>query len=118
MTSIGNNFGNLRWRGRTPENAIWWDLSNGKMAGEHGGVWFTFPSPDVGMDAWGRFLVQSVGGAYIPLLTQKRWREFAEIYFGTTPGLDPNVTLDEYVAGLELKATLYTERARQAGINW
>jgi hypothetical protein len=118
VTAIGFNFGNIRWRDRTAENAIWWDLSSGQMPGKNGGIWFTFPSPDVGMAAWGRFLKQSVGGAYIPLLRMKRWREFAEIYFGVTPGLDPNITLEEYVAGLEDKAIRYTARAAAAGVEW
>jgi hypothetical protein len=109
ITAVACNYGNIRYRDRTPENAVWHDYSTGKMTGVGEGVWFTFPSPAIGMRAWGCFLKQSAGGAYIPLLRQKRYREFATTYYGDKPGLD------QYVADLEEKDARYTARLRDGG---
>lgn len=110
----GFNFGSVKFRPRTPENAFWWDLSTGEpISGERpgSGPWMAFPSADVGMEAWGRFIASSQGGQYLAHLNAERWSDFAAIYFGLeVPGYD------EYWRQLDGFARTFRARAADAGV--
>jgi hypothetical protein len=75
-----NNFGCMRYHG--PDTS-WGLLSDGKIwvAGRD---WYSFPSPDVGMAAWGRYLKSAVNGFYVPILNAPNpdWERFASVYYG------------------------------------
>jgi hypothetical protein len=75
-----NNFGCLRYHG---SDTPWGQLSDGRIwvAGKD---WYSFPSPAVGMAAFGRYLKSAVDGRYLPMLTADNplWEEFAAIYYG------------------------------------
>ena len=74
------NFGCMRYHG--PDTS-WGLLSDGKIwvAGRD---WYSFPSPDVGMAAWGRYLKSAVDGFYVPILNAPNpdWERFAAVYYG------------------------------------
>jgi hypothetical protein len=46
--------------------------------------WYLFPTPAIGMAAWGRYLKSAMDGLYLPLLCAERplWEEFAAVYYG------------------------------------
>jgi hypothetical protein len=46
--------------------------------------WYAFPSPQVGMAAFGRYLKAGVDGFYVPILSAKNpdWERFAAVYYG------------------------------------
>ena len=75
-----NNFGCLRYHGG---DTAWGQLSNGRIwvAGKD---WYSFPTPAIGMAAWGRYLKSAMNGLYLPLLCAERplWEEFAAVYYG------------------------------------
>lgn len=106
----GNNPGSIKWRPRSTSNYRWWDLSVGEsMEGERPGTgpWMKFPTPDIGMDAWGLFLAL---GGYVELLNAHRWRAFAERYFSAViPGFE------QYVLDLERFYALFDARFVDGG---
>lgn len=109
LTAEGNNFGCVKWRQRTEENATWYDLSNGQME-RRGVLWFTFPTPEIGMEAWGRYLSTLQNGHVKGLLNEEKWAGFAAIYYGAfVPGLAG------YVNNLKLLADRFRLRAREGG---
>ena len=75
-----NNFGCLRYHG---SDTPWGQLSDGRtwVAGRD---WYSFPSPAVGMAAFGRYLKSAMDGQYVLLLSAQRplWEEFAAVYYG------------------------------------
>jgi len=75
-----NNFGCLRYHG---SDTPWGQLSDGRIwvAGKD---WYSFPTPAIGMAAWGRYLKSAMDGFYLPLLSAERplWEEFAAVYYG------------------------------------
>jgi hypothetical protein len=75
-----NNFGCMRYHG---PGTSWGLLSDGKIwvAGRD---WYSFPSPDVGMAAWGRYLKSAMNGFYVPILSASHpdWERFAAVYYG------------------------------------
>ncbi len=75
-----NNFGCLRYHG---SDTPWGQLADGRIwvAGRD---WYSFPSPAVGMAAFGRYLKSAMDGLYVPLLSaeQPLWEEFAAVYYG------------------------------------
>ncbi len=76
-----NNFGCLRYHGAdTP----WGVLSDGCIW-VAGNDWYSFPTADVGMAAFGRYLKVGAGGFYLPLLTSSNpdWERFAAVYYGS-----------------------------------
>lgn len=76
-----NNFGCLRYHGAdTP----WGVLSDGRIW-VAGYDWYSFPSPDVGMAAFGRYLKVGANGFYLPILTSPNpdWERFAAVYYGS-----------------------------------
>ncbi len=74
------NFGCMRYHG---SDTAWGLLSSGKIwvAGKD---WYAFPSPQVGMAAFGRYLKTAVDGFYMPILTaaDPDWDRFAGVYYG------------------------------------
>jgi len=104
VVRVGFNVGSIRWRPRSDSNYRWWDLSTGvPMDGERPGKqWVAFPSADVGVDAWGLFLVT---GNYVGELNARSWRSFAERYYSAAvPGFE------QYVLDLERFAVLFAAR--------
>ena len=75
-----NNFGCMRYHG---SDTSWGLLSDGRIwvAGRD---WYSFPSPEVGMAAWGRYLKSAVNGFYVPILSASHpdWERFAAVYYG------------------------------------
>ena len=76
-----NNFGCLRYGG---SGSPWGMLSNGSLwvAGKQ---WYSFPTPQLGMAAWGRYLKVGANGFYAPILAAARpdWERFAAVYYGS-----------------------------------
>jgi len=74
------NFGCMRYHGT---NNAWGPLSNGRIWAA-GKDWYSFPSAQAGMVAWGRYLKAGVNGAYLPILksSEPNWERFASIYYG------------------------------------
>lgn len=74
------NFGCLRYHG---SNTAWGELASGRVwvAGKD---WYSFPSAQIGMVAFGRYLKVGVNGFYLPILSspQPDWRRFAAVYYG------------------------------------
>ena len=94
-----NNFGCLRY-GSAPTK--WGALADGKVT-VGGKTWYTFPTAQVGMAAFGRFLKIGQGGVLKKALDQSPydWAAFGKAYYGQCAGLD------DYVARLQrLEATL------------
>ena len=108
-----NNFGCVRafkdWQ-LTP----WGALANGTVT-IRGKAWLTWPSREIGMRAWGLYMVHGVGGRYIPLVFgfDPDWRAFANIYYGASvPGLE------DYIANLRRIDAAFTAKARAHGFDW
>lgn len=106
----GFNVGSVKFRPRTIANGRWWDMSTGvSMEGERpgSGPWMRFPTADIGVDAWGLFLLT---GGYVDALNGHRWEAFASRYFGAdVPGFGT------YVTDLEEKDARYTARLETGG---
>jgi hypothetical protein len=106
-----NNFGCMRYSSTSSKWAI---LSDGSV--EVAGLdWFHFPSPTVGMMAWGRYLKVAHDGYYRRALGEKPydWEAFAKLYFGE--GVDG---FDDYVATLRRYEEKYRAIAEDNGFNW
>lgn len=76
-----NNFGCLRYHGAdTP----WGSLADGRIW-VAGYDWYSFPTPDIGMAAFGRYLKVGANGFYFPILTGPTpdWHRFAVVYYGS-----------------------------------
>jgi hypothetical protein len=105
------NFGCLRYHGAgTP----WGLLSNGKIwvAGKD---WYSFPSAQVGMAAFGRYLKAGVDGFYVPILSAAHpdWGRFAAIYYGR------NVSgYSSYVNRLNALERSFRAEAAEAGVSF
>ena len=59
----------MRYHG---SDTSWGLLSDGRIwvAGRD---WYSFPSPEVGMAAWGRYLKSAVNGFYVPKTVFECW---------------------------------------------
>lgn len=106
-----NNFGSLRYHGA---NSRWGELADGRawIAGKD---WYSFPSPEIGMMAFGRYLKVGVDGFYRRALgdTPYDWEAFASVYYGRgVPGLD------RYIRNLRALESRFREKAAEAGFVW
>ena len=76
-----NNFGCMRYAGT---NNAWGQLSDGvvRVAGKD---WYSFPTPQAGMIAFGRYLKSGVNGFYMSILDSPNpdWHRFAAVYYGS-----------------------------------
>ena len=105
-----NNFGCLRYRSGPTK---WGALSDGKVV-VAGNTWYTFPSAQVGMAAFGRFLKIGQGGVLREALDEQPydWAIFAKAYYGQYSGLQ------DYIVKLQsLEAKLRT-RAGAFGVSF
>lgn len=108
-----NNFGCIRAFGGYASTP-WGALANGTVT-IRGKAWLTWPSREIGMRAWGLYMVHGVGGRYIPLVfgVDPDWRAFARIYYGASvPGLE------DYIANLGRIDAAFTAKARAHGFDW
>jgi hypothetical protein len=81
-----NNFGCVRAFGDWKATK-WGAWADGTVS-IRGKQWLTWPSPDVGLAAWGRYIKTGSGGRYPALLDRNDWAGFANIYYGAgVPGL-------------------------------
>jgi hypothetical protein len=106
-----NNFGCMRYHGA---DTRWGELSEGRVwvAGKD---WYRFPSPEVGMMAFGRYLKVGQDGYYMQVLSGPPydWHGFASMYYGrNAPGYQA------YVARLQGFEAGYRARAAAAGFVW
>ncbi|NLE73493.1 MAG: S-layer homology domain-containing protein [Actinobacteria bacterium] len=104
-----NNFGCLRYHGA---NTVWGELSDGKIW-VAGADWYSFPTPQIGMVAFGRYLKVGMNGHYLRCLTAgpPDWRSFAEVYYGQ------NVSgFEGYVVKLKEYEDKYRAMAAQHGL--
>ena len=106
IVTEANNFGCIKWRPRTAENAVYHDLSVGTFE-RRGVLWFRFPTADAGMEAWGRFIVTE---GYRDALNGERWELFAGRYYGETVA-----GYAAYLNNLQLLAAKFADRAALAG---
>lgn len=109
-----NNFGCLRNMGKDTK---WGELSDG-IVWIRGKDWYTFPNPDQGMKALGRYL--KIGPSFRPRFYHELlnrfpidWRSFANVYYGE------NVNgLEEYIANLKQLDNKFKTKAAQFGFVW
>jgi len=106
-----NNFGCIRYHGA---NTKWGQLADGGVwvAGRY---WYSFPSPELGMMGFGRYLKVGADGYYLPLLSEAPydWRAFAARYYGK------NVYgYERYVRNLYAFERRFRAKAAAAGIDW
>lgn len=76
-----NNFGCMRYHGA---DTVWGQLSDARIwvAGKD---WYSFPTAQAGMEAFGRYLKSGVNGFYVPILSSANpdWSRFAAVYYGS-----------------------------------
>ncbi len=76
-----NNFGCMRYHGA---DTAWGQLSDARIwvAGKD---WYSFPTPQAGMAAFGRYLKSGVNGFYVSILDSPNpdWHRFAAVYYGS-----------------------------------
>ena len=76
-----NNFGCMRYHGA---DTVWGQLSDARIwvAGKD---WYSFPTAQAGMEAFGRYLKSGVNGFYVPILSSGNpdWSRFAAVYYGS-----------------------------------
>lgn len=104
-----NNFGCLRYHGA---DTAWGELSDGKIW-VAGVDWYSFPTPQIGMVAFGRYLKAYDRGFYLKFLTATPpdWRSFAERYYGQ------NVSgFENYVVKLKEYEDKYRAMAAERGL--
>ena len=103
-----NNFGCLRYRSAPTK---WGVLANGKVS-VAGGDWYTFPSAQVGMVAFGRFIKVGQGGVLMTALTSQPydWTAFARAYYGDFSGLAA------YTSKLKTLETQLRAKAAKSGV--
>ena len=106
-----NNFGCMRYSGTSSK---WSSLADGKVS-VAGFDWFHFPSPTVGMMAWGRYLKVGHDGYYLQALGEQPydWEAFARLYYGE--GVDG---FSDYVATLQGYEQKYRAQAAAHGFFW
>ncbi len=106
-----NNFGCLRYHG---SDTAWGQLSTGRIwvAGKD---WYSYPTPAIGMAAWGRYLKSAINGLYLPLLSAERplWEEFAAVYYGR--GVSG---FSSYVNRLSAIESRFREMAAERGVSF
>ena len=104
------NFGCLRYHG---VDTAWGLLSSGRVwvAGRD---WYSFPTPQAGMAAFGRYLKAGVDGAYLPILQSAHpdWSRFASIYYGT--GVSG---IGSYIDRLERLENSFRSKAAEHGVD-
>jgi hypothetical protein len=106
-----NNFGCLRYSGAgTP----WGLLSDGRIR-VAGKDWYSFPTPQLGMAAWGRYLKLAADGFYLPILTaaDPDWERFASVYYGS--GV---LGLGSYVNRLDAIENHFRAMAAEQGVSF
>ena len=105
-----NNFGCLRYHGA---DTAWGELSDGKIW-VAGVDWYSFPTPQIGMVAFGRYLKVGMKGLYLECLTSTPpdWRRFASVYYGQ------NVSgFESYVVKLKEYEDKYRAMAAERGLS-
>lgn len=105
-----NNFGCLRNHGATTS---WGELSDG-VVWVAGVDWYSFPSAQIGMMAFGRYLKAGVNGYYLTCFSSGTpdWRRFATVYFGQGVA-----GFEEYVARLQSYEDKYRSMAAEHGLS-
>lgn len=106
-----NNFGCIRFHG---SDTKWGELSDGRVwvAGKD---WYSFPSPQLGMMGFGRYLKVGLDGFYLRVLDGPSydWPAFAARYYGR------NVAgYDRYVRNLYALEGRFRADAARAGFVW
>lgn len=104
-----NNFGCLRNHG---PNTVWGELSDG-VIWVSGLDWYSFPTPQIGMIAFGRYLKVGMKGFYLECLTATPpdWRRFASVYYG-----EGVAGFENYVAKLKEYEDKYRAMAAEHGL--
>jgi hypothetical protein len=79
---LKHNYGCIRYMGTT---SPWGKLSNGSVS-VAGKDWYTWPTPQVGLTAFGLYLRYGVNGGYVQNLNkaQPDWYQFAATYYGSS----------------------------------
>lgn len=106
-----NNFGCMRYHGADTQ---WGVLSDGRIW-VSGLDWYSFPTPDVGMAAWGRYLKSAIDGFYLSVLSgaEPDWYSFAAVYYGR------NVAgFGDYVERLESLQGQFASMAGRWGVSF
>ena len=105
-----NNFGCLRNHGATTS---WGELSDG-VVWVAGVDWYSFPSAQIGMMAFGRYLKAGVNGYYLTCFSSGTpdWRRFATVYFGQGVA-----GFEDYVARLQNYENTYRSMAAEHGLS-
>jgi len=104
-----NNFGCMRYHGA---DTVWGVLCDGRIW-VSGMDWYSFPSADVGMAAWGRYLKSAIGGFYLSVLSgpEPDWYGFAAVYYGSSVA-----GFGDYVERLESLQRQFTSTAARWGV--
>ncbi|NLV71533.1 MAG: S-layer homology domain-containing protein [Actinobacteria bacterium] len=106
-----NNFGCLRYHGATTP---WGLLSDGRVWAA-GKDWYSFPTPQVGMAAFGRYLKAGLDGFYAPILAAASpdWERFAALYYGRSVG-----GFSSYVKRLNAIERSFRAEAAEYGVSF
>ena len=75
--------------------------------------WWTWPTPEKGMDAWGLYLSTRFNGKYLELLKADLWEQFAGIYYGANV-----IGYQGYADDLKKRAINIRSKAERAGYLW
>lgn len=113
---LENNFGCMRYF-ESDLKTKWGALSDGKIE-IRGKLWYTFPTPIVGLMAWGRYMKlgpKNNTGFYKSVLDadQIDWAKFAAVYYGKG-----EAGYAEYVSRCYGMETNFRQKALVAGFHW
>ncbi len=106
-----NNFGCMRYHGTDTK---WGQLSDGRVWAA-GKDWYSFPTPELGMMGFGRYLKVGLDGFYLRALDGPSydWPAFAARYYGR------NVAgYDRYLRNLYAFDSRFRAKAAEAGFLW
>ncbi len=103
-----NNFGCVKAAVRGP-----WEATTDGTITVRGVAWWTWPTAEAGMDAWGLYFSTRFEGLYPSLLKDGLWREFAATYYGSDVA-----GFEIYAADLLARVAAITEQATEAGLDW
>ena len=105
-----NNFGCMRYHGA---DTVWGQLSDARIL-VAGKDWYSFPSPQAGMTAFGRYLKSGVDGFYVSILDSPNpdWHRFAAVYYGSDVS-----GFSSYVSRLYAIQASFRAQAKASGVS-
>ncbi len=105
-----NNFGCMRY---SSTDTPWGQLSDARIS-VAGKDWYSFPTPEAGMTAFGRYLKSGVNGFYVSILDSPNpdWHRFAAVYYGSSVS-----GFSSYVSRLYAIQASFRAQAKASGVS-